>query len=288
MSPRETGRPSGREAATAADGVPSGVPSGVPPLRVVLADDERPARSFLAAMLRAHADVVVVGEASDGAAAVQLIERERPDVAFLDLQMPELDGLEVVRLLRRDATPLVIFVTAHDQYAVRAFEAHAVDYLLKPVAPARLAEALTRAHERLERRDAKPEARAARLARAAEAIEGPAAKSLLRRIPARHHDDVVLVPVERVAVLEADGETVRLITASNERFSVPARLKDLEERLDPARFIRVSRAQMCNAELIVRVSPQLGGLLQLTLANGLRLTASRLRSRELRDSLLAL
>lgn len=262
--------------------------STVPPLRVIIADDERPARSFLAAMLRSHEEIVVVGEAADGAAAVQLIERERPDIAFLDLQMPELDGLEVVRLLRRDATPLVIFVTAHDQYAVRAFEAHAVDYLLKPVEPTRLTEALARAQERLERRESKPEVRAARLARAADAIEGPATSALLRRIPARHHEDVVLVPVEHVALLEADGETVRLVTANNERFTVPARLKDLEERLDPVRFIRLSRAQVCNAEMIVRVSPQPGGLLQLTLSNGLRLTASRLRSRELRESLLAL
>ncbi len=251
-----------------------------------MADDERPARSFLVALLRALPGVTIVGEARDGVEAVRLIERERPDVAVLDVQMPELDGLGVVRMVARDALPLVIFVTAHDEYAVRAFEAHAVDYLLKPVEPARLAEAIARAHHRLERADGGSR-RAARVVRAAHEASPPEA-AVLRRIPARHREDVVLVPVERVAVLEADGDSVRLVTDTNERFVVPVRLKELEERLDPAKFIRVSRAELCNTEMIVRVSPQPGGLLQLTLSNGVRLTASRLRSRELRETLLQL
>src|SRR5690349_16325293 len=101
-------------------------------LRVVIADDERPARSFLAAILRGFEDVKLVGEAEDGAEAIELIERERPDLALLDLQMPEIDGLGVVRLLKKNRMPLIIFVTAYDEYAVRAFELNAVDYLLKP------------------------------------------------------------------------------------------------------------------------------------------------------------
>jgi two-component system LytT family response regulator len=107
-------------------------------LRVVIADDERPARSFLAAMLRNFEDVEIVGEASNGAEAVEIIEREKPDLALLDLQMPELDGLGVVRLLRKSSTPLVGFVTAYDEYAVSAFELNAIDYLLKPVDADRL------------------------------------------------------------------------------------------------------------------------------------------------------
>src|ERR1044072_4889302 len=122
-------------------------------LRVVIADDERPARSFLAAMLRSFEDVEIVGEGSKGSEAVELIEREKPDLALLDLQMPELDGLSVVRLLRKDATPLVAFVTAYDEYAVRAFELNAVDYLLKPVESAGLRQTLNLDHERLERED---------------------------------------------------------------------------------------------------------------------------------------
>jgi YesN/AraC family two-component response regulator len=118
-------------------------------LRVVIADDERPARSFLAAILRGFEDVKLVGEAENGAEAIELIEREKPDLALLDLQMPEIDGLGVVRLLKKSRMPLIAFVTAYDEYAVRAFELNAVDYLLKPVDKARLRDALNRAQERL-------------------------------------------------------------------------------------------------------------------------------------------
>ncbi|MGH9940662.1 MAG: LytR/AlgR family response regulator transcription factor, partial [Blastocatellia bacterium] len=109
-------------------------------LRVVIADDERPARSFLAAMLRGFEDVTLVGEAEDGAEAIEVIERTRPDLALLDLQMPEVDGLGVIRLLKKSCLPLVAFVTAYDGYAVPAFELNAVDYLLKPVEHSRLRE----------------------------------------------------------------------------------------------------------------------------------------------------
>ena len=129
-------------------------------LRVAIADDERPARSFLAAMLRGFDDVKLIGEATNGAEAIELIERERPDLALLDLQMPEIDGLGVVRLLKKSRMPLLAFVTAYDEYAVRAFELNAVDYLLKPVDKARLREALNRAQERLERADLRIEASA--------------------------------------------------------------------------------------------------------------------------------
>ena len=122
-------------------------------MRVIVADDERPARSYLTSMLRRRPDVELVGEAETGVEAVALIERERPDLAFLDLQMPELDGLGVVRVLKRKVMPLIVFVTAYDEYALRAFELNAVDYLLKPANPARLGDALSRAHDRLERAD---------------------------------------------------------------------------------------------------------------------------------------
>ena len=119
-------------------------------LRVVIADDERPARSFLAALLRSFDDVVIVAEAESGKEAVAAIERERPDLALLDLQMPELDGIGVVRMLKKTDMPLIAFVTAYDEYAVRAFEVNAVDYLLKPVEKTRLREAMNRAQERIE------------------------------------------------------------------------------------------------------------------------------------------
>src|SRR6185295_11873481 len=119
-------------------------------LRVIIADDERPARSFLASTLRAFKDVALVGEASNGTEAVKLIEREHPDMAFLDLQMPELDGLGVVRLLKKNRMPLIAFVTAYDKYAVRAFELNAVHYPLKPLQPPRPRKPLHRPQERQE------------------------------------------------------------------------------------------------------------------------------------------
>src|SRR2546422_11704111 len=124
-------------------------------LRVVIADDERPARSFLASVLRTFNDVEIVGEAANGMEAVSLIESKRPDLALLDLQMPEVDGLGVVRLLKKNRTPLIAFVTAYDEYAVRAFEVNAVDYILKPVETARLRQTIDRARERLEREEYK-------------------------------------------------------------------------------------------------------------------------------------
>ena len=123
-------------------------------LRIVIADDERPARSMLASLLQGCDDVEVVGEAQNGAEAVALIEEQRPDLALLDLQMPEIDGMGVVRLIRKDRLPLVAFVTAYDEYAIQAFEVNAVDYLLKPVDRARLRQTIERAHDRLEQRAA--------------------------------------------------------------------------------------------------------------------------------------
>src|SRR6202163_3964953 len=119
-------------------------------LRIVVADDERPARSFLVSLLRSFDDVVVVGEAASGKEAVTTIEKEKPDLALLDWQMPELDGIGVVRMIKRQSMPLVAFVTAYDEYAVRAFEVNAVDYLLKPVDKARLRDTLNRAQEKVE------------------------------------------------------------------------------------------------------------------------------------------
>jgi DNA-binding LytR/AlgR family response regulator len=119
-------------------------------LRIVVADDERPARSFLVALLRSFDDGRVVAEAASGKEAVAMIEQEKPDRALLDLQMPELDGIGVVRMLKKGDMPLVAFVTAYDEYAVKAFEVNAVDYLLKPVDKARLLETINRAQERIE------------------------------------------------------------------------------------------------------------------------------------------
>jgi two-component system LytT family response regulator len=256
-------------------------------IRTVVADDERPARAFLLALLERCSDVEVVGEAETGADAAELIERARPDLALLDLQMPELDGLGVVRMIRKDHMPLVAFVTAYDEYAVRAFELNALDYLLKPVEPARLRATLNRAHERLEQADFRP-AEADRLKAVASEIQIGAPTGYLRRIPVRRRDDIVIVPVDQIAAVVADGELLQITTVAHERHTITYRLKDLEARLDPARFVRLSRGALANVDLILKISPMPSGTYVVTLKNNMQLPVSRLRARVLRDELLRL
>ena len=256
-------------------------------LRVAIADDERPARSFLAAMLRDFDDVKLVGEASNGAEAIELIERERPDLALLDLQMPEIDGLGVARLLKKTRMPLIAFVTAYDEYAVRAFELNAVDYLLKPVDRARLREALNRAQERLERGDLRVEA-VARVDAAAASYEEATRPPILERIPIRQKDEIVIIPVKEIASVVAEGELLRLTTERNETYTLSYRLKDLEARLDPARFVRLGRGALANVEMLRRVSSMPGGTYVVTMSNGQQLAVSRIQGRILREHLLKL
>src|SRR5215470_2218075 len=256
-------------------------------LRVVIADDERPARSFLAALLRSLEGVKLIGEAENGAEAIELIEREGPDLALLDLQMPEIDGLGVVRLLKKSRAPLVAFVTAYDQYAVRAFELNAIDYLLKPVDKERLREAINRAQERLERADLRLEV-TARVEAAAAAYEESMRQPLLERIPVRRKDEIVIVPVREIASIVADGEILRLTTAGNETYIIAHRLKDLEARLDPAQFVRLGRGALANLEMLRRVGAMPGGPYIATLSNGQQLGMSRLQGRILREHLLKL
>jgi two-component system LytT family response regulator len=256
-------------------------------LRIVIADDERPARSFLAALLRSFDDVVIVAEAESGAEAVTAIERERPDLALLDLQMPEVDGIGVVRMLKKDQMPLIAFVTAYDEYAVRAFEINAVDYLLKPVDKTRLRETLNRAQERIEHAEIVAE-QSARVSDAIAAYEASPRTPFLERIPVRRRDEIVILPVAHIASIVAEGELLYLTTIKNERHTITYRLKDLETRLDPSRFIRLGRGTLANIDQIVKVNVMPGGTHVALLSNGQKLQVSRLQSRIIRERLLRL
>lgn len=253
------------------------------PLRVVLADDERPARRFLANLLKTFPDVEVVGEASNGREALDLIEQTRPALALLDLHMPELGGLDAARLLKAGAAPMVAFVTAYDEFAVQAFELNAVDYLLKPVERERLAATLARAHERHASAD-----RSRGLATASAALEVATKRTHLERIPVRRKDEVIILPVRQIASIVADGELLHLTTIGNERYTISHRLHALEARLDARRFVRLGRGTLAALDLIERVSPMPGGTYQVTLKNGQTLPVSRLQSRVLRETLLKL
>ena len=237
-------------------------------LRVVVVDDERPARAFVMGLLRSYDDVDLVGEAENGTEAVELIERIRPDHVLLDLHMPELDGLGVVRLLRRDRTPLLAFVTAYDAYALQAFEVNAVDYLLKPVEAVRLRHTINRALERLEEADYRP-AEADRVRAAAVAYDAAMAEPSLRRIPVRRKDDIILLPVEQVSSVVADGELLHIVTVAKEHFTITYRLKDLEARLDPAHFVRLSRGTLVSIAMIqVKPLPMPSGTYTVAMTNG--------------------
>ncbi len=256
-------------------------------LRIIIADDERPAREFLKAVLREFEDALIVGEAENGAEAVEIIKQTKPDLALLDLQMPEVSGLEAVRLLRKSQMPLVAFVTAYDEYAVQAFEVNAVDYLLKPVEKSRLRETLNRAHLRLEQEDWQAK-EVETVKNAAEVYEIVSQKNFLERIPVKKRDEIFLVPVAEVASIIADGELLHITTDKNQKYVINFRLKDLEMRLAPDRFIRLSRSAIANLEMIARVSPMPGGTYLMTLKNGQEIASSRLQSRILRMKLLKL
>ena len=256
-------------------------------LRVIIADDERPARSFLAALLRSFDDVVIVAEATTGKEAIEAIEREHPDLALLDLQMPELDGIGVVRMLKESARPLIAFVTAYDEYAVRAFEMHAVDYLLKPVDKSRLRLTINRAVELVEHAEIVAQ-QGARVGAAIAAYESLNGVPPLERIPVRKRDEIVIVPVSQIASIVAEGELLHLTTLRNERHSISYRLKDLEPRLDPRQFVRLGRGTLANVDCIVKVNVMPGGTHVALLSNGQKLQVSRLQSRVIRERLLKL
>lgn len=252
-------------------------------LRIVLADDERPARRFLRNLLESFPEVSVVGEAATGHEALALIEQASPHLVLLDLHMPELGGLDTARLLTQEAPPLIAFVTAHDEFAVEAFELNAVDYLLKPVERDRLAETLQRARHRVSGAE-----RSRRVSAAVAAMEIAARRPYLERLPVRRRDEVVILPVRQIASIVADGELMHITTVTAERFTISHRLHLLEARLDPRRFVRLSRSALAALDQIQRVSPMPGGTYQVTLANGQALQVSRIQSRRLRETLLTL
>jgi two-component system LytT family response regulator len=256
-------------------------------LRVIVADDERPARRFLVNLLKTCPGVELIGEASTGEEAVALIETQRPDVALLDLQMPELGGLDVVRRLSPEALPLVAFVTAFEDFAIEAFELNAIDYLLKPVEADRLQATLQRARNRLQRQEP-AERRAAALASAAATYALASRRTYLERIPVRRRTEVIILAVKQIASIVSEGELLHITTLSKERYTITYRLHLLEVRLDPRRFVRLARGTLANIDAITKISPMPGGTYVAALANGQELQVSRIQSRVLRETLLKL
>ncbi len=244
--------------------------------RAVIIDDEAPARSRLARLLRdALPDrVEFVGEAADGESGLALIDERSPDLAFVDVQMPGLDGLAMVARIPAPA-PYVIFTTAHDRYALDAFDAGAIDYLLKPFDAARLVRAVARA-ESLGMRAKSEEVLAPLRARAAGALAD--------RLPITVNGRVLLVPVGEISHCVVEHELVTVHTQKGS-FTTDFTLAALEARLDTARFFRAHRALLVNLDQVAAIDDMAGGKVMLVTHAGARLEVSRQSSRKLRAML---
>jgi two-component system LytT family response regulator len=241
-------------------------------LRVVVADDEPIGRHRLVRLLQAEPETEVVAACADGEEAVEAIREHTPDVVLLDIQMPHLDGFEVVAALGEAAQPAVIFVTAHDQYALRAFEVHAFDYLLKPVDQDRLREALGRAVAPTGRT---PQGSTTR--RILTLLEELNARERTRgrdRLVVRTPERAFFLRSETIDWIEAAGKFVHLHVG---RTVHPLResMAELEQELDPARFLRISRSVIVNIDRIQEIQPWFQGDYVLILTDGTRLTSTR-------------
>jgi two-component system LytT family response regulator/two-component system response regulator LytT len=248
-------------------------------LRTLVVDDEQLARDRLVGFLEGVEDVELVGQAADGVEALQRIEEHRPDLVFLDVQMPGMDGFEVLRALRAPL-PHVVFATAYDEYAIRAFEVDAVDYLLKPLVRARVVEAIGRVRSRLGGERGAPDL-----------------EQVLRRLEERRAVHVSQVPVysgKRILIVPVSdvlwfGVEYRLVYAhTTERpYMTNYTLRELEERLDPALFFRAHKSSLVNLKHVKEIVPWFGGRYKLVMRDqaGSEVALSRAQARELRARL---
>lgn len=246
------------------------------PLRVLIVDDEPIARRGIRQLLALYDDIEVAGEARNGREAVRLVQTLAPDLMFLDVQMPEFDGFDVLRQIDPKRLPVVIFVTAYDSFAVRAFEARALDYLVKPLAEARFHEALARAREHLQTREAL-------------AVSRKALQELNGALPARRliigttNSDLVL-DVAEIAWIEAD-DYYAVVHAGGRRHMVRESLASLEGRLDRRQFIRAHRRAIVNLAEVREIRSQSHGESVLVLNDGSQLPLSRRRRQVVEEAI---
>ncbi|MEP7326164.1 MAG: LytTR family DNA-binding domain-containing protein [Gemmatimonadota bacterium] len=245
-------------------------------LRAVIVDDEPLARERIRTLLGGYPEWAVAAECGDGLGAVAAIDREQPDLVFLDIQMPELDGFEVLEALGVETAPAIIFVTAFDEFALRAFEVSAVDYLLKPIDSARFELALSRARERLARQSRVPDLQLEQLMEFWQARQG-----LATRFVVREGGKISFVRVQDVDWIDAAGNYVRLHAAGRQHL-VRDTMKAVEARLDPAIFVRVHRSAIVNIDRVTALEPYFHGEYVVIMRDGSRLTSSRSHSERLR------
>lgn len=248
-------------------------------LRVVIVDDEPRARASLRKLLEADCEVELVGECANGREAVEAARAHAPDLMFLDVQMPGMTGLQVLEELVGDERPAVIFTTAYDQYALEAFDEHAVDYLLKPFDDERFLRALTRAKERIRSEALANVGRkvadiVASMGRSA--LESEDRPAYAERLSVHREGAIELIEVTDIEWIEAADQYIRLHTRDSERLMRQA-MGELEKILDPARFVRTHRSAIVALEAIVRLESQSGGTGRVLLRGGSWVPVSRSR-----------
>jgi two-component system, LytTR family, response regulator len=248
-------------------------------IRALIVDDELLARTALVRLLRRERDLSIIGQCGDGESAVDAIREARPDLVFLDVQMPEMDGFQVVESIGAEQMPVTIFVTAFDRYAIRAFDSNAVDYLLKPFAPDRLARALARARERCLGRQDKDAAQ-----RLFALLDTRLQSDYAQRLTVAHAGRIIFVPVAEIDWIQAEGNYARL-HISRQSYDVRETLQALMEKLDPREFIRIHRSTIVNVRRIREVQPWFQGSHIVVLHSGEELRMSRYQ-REAVDRLL--
>lgn len=240
------------------------------PARTLIIDDEALARDRLRQLLQTEPEIEIIGECADGRQAVEAIQAQAPDLIFLDIQMPELDGFAVLEAIHLDPMPVIVFVTAYDKFALKAFEVHAVDYLLKPFDRERFQIALHHALDQVKRRGepALSERQTAALAE----LKPPA--KMPERLPIKSAGRVIFVRVEDIDWVEAAHNYI-VLHVGKESHLLRETMNAFEGRLSPEKFVRISRSTIVNIDRIKELQPLFYGEYNVTLHNGTRLTLSR-------------
>jgi len=236
------------------------------PVRTIIVDDEELARERLRSLLSKEKEIEIIGEAGDGKSAVALIDKEKPDLVFLDVQMPELNGFEVLQNLSHQ--PNVVFVTAHDEFALKAFDVHAVDYLLKPFDKERFQTALKRVLEKVRSKALEAE----KISAVLNEVKPPSKP--VERLMVKTEGRVLLIKTEDLDWVEAADNYVNL-HVGNEAHLMRETMSSLEGRLPPEKFMRISRSSIVNLERIKELQPMFHGEYVVILKNGTKLTLSR-------------
>jgi two-component system LytT family response regulator len=249
-------------------------------IRTIIIDDEPLARSRLRKMLSGFDDIEVIEEASDGPEAVIKIEAHAPDLILLDVQMPDLDGFGVLKMVEGDRVPAVIFVTAYDQYAVDAFEVSAIDYLLKPVRRDRLDRAIGRAREKL----SKSASASSDLTLLLEAVAGRQ-KPYLQRLPVRAQGRILILNIDQITSFKIEQGLVYVTSADGEYWTRYTTFGQLEDQLDPKLFLRVHRQAIVNLNCVQEVAAYDNSTARLILSSGHQVSVSRNHIKRLRQAL---